>query len=454
MNRTTTILALVLVAAPTAGALVGGSGPWIGASDYEPWIETAKLTESNPEISDQLGVDLEIDGDTAVVGHHWEDDEDATVGIDVGAVSVFEQTETGWRLDTTFIGEEPKSMFGSAITLDGDTFVTNAPGIPDASPTDEFCPFGTGEVYVYERVEGTWQQTATLSPPGHEEKESCLGGDERSQALSLEGDTLAVGTTDDRPEAYIYERDGEGTWTLTATFEREDVEFSYGYDNSFGNSLDVSANEQRVVIGHLLAPGNESAHVYERSPSGWQHMATLSSPAHQGYTVTIGGDGKTVAGIQGPYGWGPIQLWGETEEGWAKVGQLSARDETRENSRPSDVVLSDSGDRLVLGTWLDYTTPGIGPTYPEVTGSAFPLEGCGFGPTDRYFAGCDGAAFVFDRTEEGWKQTSKIVQLDDYGEDLFGWSIDLDDQAILVGAPYHEGTAHVFEQAVPGSALE
>jgi hypothetical protein len=63
-----------------------------------------------------------------------------------------------------------------------------------------------------------------------------------------------------------------------------------------------------------------------------------------------------------------------------------------------------------------------------------------------------GAAYVFHRVGTSWVQQAKLLALDGAPEDEFGWSVDIDDDRIVVGAPQSSpyvsgpGAAYVYRR--------
>lgn len=73
----------------------------------------------------------------------------------------------------------------------------------------------------------------------------------------------------------------------------------------------------------------------------------------------------------------------------------------------------------------------------------------------------EGAAYVFVRPATGWKtmtETAKLTAADAASQDSFGWSVAIDGTIIVVGAPFHDvnasnsGAVYVFERPRTGWA--
>ncbi|MEM6288046.1 MAG: hypothetical protein AAF845_12910, partial [Bacteroidota bacterium] len=68
-----------------------------------------------------------------------------------------------------------------------------------------------------------------------------------------------------------------------------------------------------------------------------------------------------------------------------------------------------------------------------------------------------GAAYVFHRTEAGWAEEAKLVPDDAAAGDYFGVAVALDADRALVGGTHHDGqrgAAYVFQRTASGWALD
>ncbi len=445
---------LLLATALILGPAVAGNHNWIGLEAYEPWAQTAKLTPDESQPGMQFGEAFAVDGDTLVVGHPLWDDEDeqdvihieettvcgvgcVTIGEpvehleDVGMVSVFEREAGEWDLVSTFVGDQENGAFGDSLALDGDTFVTTASGTAQYENRAWHCPDSTAKLYVHERVDGTWQRTATLEAPGHMPGDSCLGGTlhDASNALAMAGDTLVVGTGHADSDVFVYERQLNGSWALEAsvTYENDTDQHSFGWD------VDVTDDGDRLVIGHLDNPDGVHVHVYDRTPDGWVGAANLTAWDPVGSSVSISGDGLTVTAASHVLSRIPLTVWESVDGEWSHANLVRARDEVGIEPRISDVHMDATGEMIVVGAWQEESTTGMGPRAVTMQTS-----GCGLIAEDVANP-CDGAVYVFKRNGEDWVQTAKLVQADDAGWDFFGWAVQLEQGNLIVGAPGQMG---------------
>jgi hypothetical protein len=200
------------------------------------WTQQAKLLASDGTTEDWFGYTVSLDGDTALIGARFNDEN----GNNSGSAYVFTRTGTTWTQQTKLhaLDGTTEDNLGSFVSVDGDTALIGAIGV------DNY----TGSAYVFTRTGTTWtQQAKLLASDGH--ATDCF-----SWPLTLDGDTALVGAYLDDAKgvdsgsAYVFTRTGT-TWTeqqkLLASDGAEGDQFSVrialdgdtaligaGYDNN------------------------------------------------------------------------------------------------------------------------------------------------------------------------------------------------------------------------------
>ena len=161
------------------------------------WETEAKLIPSRAVASDFFGAAVAIDGDRAIVG---------ALGHDArrGGASVFVRTADGWAEEAALVITGPAADDGGvSVAIEGDRAVVGA-----AHRNGE-----RGIVRIYARADGAWALEAELALPDGEP------GDRFGRSIALQGDRLAVGAfgrNDSQGAVYVYDRQ-DGTWTTSAT---------------------------------------------------------------------------------------------------------------------------------------------------------------------------------------------------------------------------------------------
>ncbi|MBA3534500.1 MAG: FG-GAP repeat protein [Ardenticatenales bacterium] len=332
--------------------------------------------------------------------------------------------------------------FGWSMALSGDTLVIGAPG-DEPSGLDP----DAGSVYIFERNQGgtnRWGQVKKLF--ASDANTGALFG----YSLALSADTLVVGAPkDDAPavdsgSAYVFERNGggENNWGETKKLVASDGAF----DDQFGR--DVAVSNSTIVVGAWL-DGDEgtnfgSAYIYERDEGGAANWgeATRITPAdasigdHFGWIVGISLNTIVVSAIgddDGGNSSGAIYLFdrsGEDRNSWVEVKKLRASDKAAGDQFGYSVDIS--SDTIVVGA---------------------------VGDDDKGINA--GAVYFFGRHEGGanaWGQIIKRTAFDGAADNVFGGSVALSRDTVIVGSPASEssagqvnsGAAYLFERNLGG----
>ncbi|MBK7404038.1 MAG: FG-GAP repeat protein [Phycisphaerales bacterium] len=198
------------------------------------WSEIAKITPSDGAAQEEFGISVALSGDSVVVGARWDDD----LGTKSGSAYVFERVGGAWTqvVKLTASDGDASDQFGESVSLDGDTVVVGAQYDDGAHGNDY------GAAYMFERVGGVWTQVAKLTAA------DGAGGDHFGDAVSIKGDTVVVGASndddiaEDSGSAYVFER-VDGVWTQMGKLTAPDAR-TYG---KFGRSIDLSGDT--ILVG-------------------------------------------------------------------------------------------------------------------------------------------------------------------------------------------------------------
>jgi len=160
------------------------------------------------------------------------------------------------------------------------------------------CPTGAayGGAFVYELdSSGIWKQVATLKPAGLNAR------DEAGTTVAIHGDLALVGVpkrTSRQGAAYVYARQGDGSWLQEARLQPTDLAERDFYGTSvavYGDRIAVGASDR----DHEGKIDSGCVYVYKRV-SAWEHEATLfDSDAYwyQGRSLSMA-DGIIVSAIR------------------------------------------------------------------------------------------------------------------------------------------------------------
>lgn len=241
----------------------------------QPVVPTQVLLSDLPAQGYAFGYSVAISGDVLVVGE-FNTTRGGTYPVgSSGAAHVFARGANGLWVRTQVLTPRPACSppqydrwwgFGRAVAVDGNTIVVGVYATNDSQQGFPFPEGGIGMAVVYEKVGGTWVDTACLRvPPLSNIGDGCF-------AVAVRGDRILASERRDTPpgtgRVHVYERQGPGpgNWQRTASLGASDG-VSFGttlLTDNFGWHL--ALGEDRFLVGAPEASPNASQ-VY------WNHGA-------------------------------------------------------------------------------------------------------------------------------------------------------------------------------------
>lgn len=394
--------------------------------------QDAYIKASNTRAEAHFGHSVALAGDVLAVGAR--DDSSAATGIDgdqddtsapkAGAVYVFVRDRSGWRQEAYVKPSNTRANahFGITVALSGSTLVVGsdteasaATGVGGDS-TDTSAP-GAGAAYVFERGPcvppassartlpnmmtkrpchdtcATWRQTAYLKAS------NTRANAEFGTSVAISGDTIVVGSSGESSRAT-------------------------GVD---GDQADTSA------------PGAGAVYVFRRVSETWSQEAYLKASntraqALFGRRVTIDGDTLAVGSLRessrargvngdqtdtGAPGTGAAYVFTRKRSTWSQQAYLKSS-----NTNPSSnvtggfsIAMSLSGDTLAVGEYVEASAA------TAVNGDQSDTS-----------APNAGAVYVFSRCGRAWTQEAYIKASNTRSLALFGFSVALERDTLVVGA--------------------
>jgi hypothetical protein len=218
------------------------------------WSQQAKLVAADAADSAMFGYSVSLDGDIAIIGAQYDDDD--------GSVYVFTRDAGGtWSQQAKLTASDAAEgdRFGLAVSVHADTVVIGAPS-DDGPATD------SGSAYVFTcDAGGNWTQQAKLTASDGGAEDDHFGW-----SVAVYNDTAVIGAyqgdgaVTNSGSAYVFSRDAGGTWTQQVKLTASDA----AADDQFGISASVYGDT--AVIG---ANGDDdagidsgSAYVYTGAP--------------------------------------------------------------------------------------------------------------------------------------------------------------------------------------------
>jgi hypothetical protein len=167
-----------------SGAVYAFTGPWSGTQ-----TQTAELTASDTDGSDDLGWSVAVSGNTIVSGA-WNHQVGANGGQ--GAAYVFVMPTTGPWVNATQTAELTASdggagdFLGLSVAISGNTIVAGAPSAMVGSNDDQ------GAVYEYTEPAGGWANTSAFA--AKLTASDGDGSDGLGDSVAISGSTIVAGT--------------------------------------------------------------------------------------------------------------------------------------------------------------------------------------------------------------------------------------------------------------------
>ena len=338
------------------GQVTGTGAAYVFTKPAGGWAtstETAKLTADDAERDDQFGYSVAVDGDTIVVGAHFDDDG----GDESGSAYVFTKPLDGsWASTNTSVkltapDAAADGYFGNSVAIEGETIVIGAHKA-DSTDNQGTTIVDSGSVYLFTASSEGWADTVNISAAKLTASDAAAE-DEFGTSVAIDSDTIVVGaskhdqsdTVADSGAAYVFTRPGNAWATSTETAKLTASDGLGG--DEFGNSVAVFGDT--VVIGahkdEDKGIDSGAAYVFTKPSSGW---ATASETAK-----IIDHDGAA----SDQFGWSIA-----VDSSNVLVG--AHRDDVGDRT--------DSGSAYILGTpeWNDIAGSGVRTKAHTVTGLA------------------------------------------------------------------------------------
>jgi len=355
----------------------------VGSSFNQVGILTGSLAVDSGDNFGQ-SVATSADGKTIIVGDYFDEIGAAT---NTGVVYVFDRVGNSFNqvgILTGSLAGDTNDYFGQSLatSADGKTIVVGA-------YFDEIGATGaTGVVYVFDRVENSFNQVGILTGSLAVDLFDLFG---QSVATSADGKTIVVGAYNDEIGAttgtgvvYVYDRVGSSfnqVGILTGSYAVDD-------NDQFGHSVATSADGKTIIVGSYndeigATGGTGVVYVFDRVGNSFNQVGILTGSyavnANDGfgYSVATSADGKTI--IVGAYNdeigaatnTGVVYVFNRQENSFNRVGILTgsyAVDASDTFGR--SVATSADGKTIIVGADLDEigatTSTGVVYVFDEV----------------------------------------------------------------------------------------
>jgi len=379
----------------------------------DPVAQQAYVKASNTDAGDNFGTAVAISGDTAVVSAVGESS--AATGVngnqmdnsatDAGAVYVFVRNAGVWSQQAYLKASNAESndFFGVSVSISGDTIVVGAHQEASAAAgvngnqADNSAP-AAGAAYVFTRSGTVWSQQAYLKASNPE------ANDQFGISVGISGDTIVVGANTEDSSA-----------------------------------TGVNGSQANGTVAYL---SSGAAYVFKRTGTSWAQQAYLKASntlggaffggavAISGNTIIVGatGDlsgGTGVNGSQLPslnIDSGAAYVFTFDGTNWSQQAFIKASNRAASDHFGQAVAI-DVDTAVVSATGEDSNATGIN------------------GSQSNNSASSSGAVYVFVRSGTTWSQQAYVKASNTDASDIFGSSISISGDTLVVGAPAEASNA-------------
>ncbi|WP_154223110.1 FG-GAP repeat protein [Marinicella rhabdoformis] len=258
--------ALISSASPVNGIQSGAVYYYENVDGF--WEEKQKFSSSDGVLGDRFGISMELDGDRAIFGAIYDDENEN----DSGSAYIFEFNGNQWtevqRLNANDASDNDR--FGYSVSLSGNNALVSA-------ILDDDNGSASGSAYVFKFNGKAWVQDQKLTPT------DGSTNDRFGISSTINGNNILVGSSfsdtsglDSSGSAYIFEFDGKNWIEKQKLFSGDP-----SAEDNFGDS--VSLNKSRALVS---APGTSYnvdplpgyVYVYDFNGVNWylSHILTAS----------------------------------------------------------------------------------------------------------------------------------------------------------------------------------
>jgi hypothetical protein len=255
------------------------------------WSQVAKLVAITEEgtsdggPNDYFGTSVAINGDYAIVGAPYDDDN----GIDSGSAYIFHRVENTWSRLAKLVAPDPAAgdLFGYSVAISGDDAAVGAPRRDNDSGDD------IGSIYFFKRSEDTW------STWGEQYAIDSGAGDELGWSVAIDDHFAIAGAPfydggeglDNSGSALVFEElDDTGIWSIAPDWLKPS---DAAASDEFGFAVSISGDY--AVVGSLkYLHGTGTAYVFKKASGddAWSQFLKLvatDAPWGFGSAVSING---------------------------------------------------------------------------------------------------------------------------------------------------------------------
>ncbi|EKE06501.1 MAG: hypothetical protein ACD_18C00347G0026 [uncultured bacterium] len=467
----------------------------------DDWNQQQKIVPTDLKAHDRFGVSVSIDNDYIAVGSRFGDG----VSQDSGAVYIYKKINNTWQLYQKIFAEDGEGTdeFGTSVFLEGSRLVVGAVGDDDKA-------LNAGAVYVFSQdSHGIWTKEEKILPSDGRK------GDNFGASVSLSGNLIAVGSPfSDKGglnagASYVYSlKTNACGFVFSKLIKSCSVDSTYDWvekqkllpsnlasGDNFGHSVVIDGDYVVVGVPYSSKRGLLNGLVYVFRLDNVQNYFVqqvelynndFSSADYFGFSLDMYNDTLVVGAInhinsygQSGFSSGSVYVFHKQEEGvytfWTQESELRPSDGHNEDyfgqsvaidnslvvvgSPLSDSDIIDSGAIYYYDISHKIDLPEFG--YHNQAGYSIAVDGNTMvvgAPYSEFNGSKSGVVYVYHWDGTKWQFQTKLMGEGVEKGDLFGWSVDISGDDIVVGSPGCDfpgqidyGTVYIFHKSVDGN---
>lgn len=411
----------------------------------ENWGQVAQVNAPKREALDSFGNHLSLDGELLVVGAALEDHDvlEQNELSAAGSAYIFGKNSGGadqWGLIKKIVAptRAASATFGTSVDISGDYVVVGADQ-DDPSPGVN----GPGAAYIFKRSEGgpdNWGVARKLVAPVRANE------DHYGRSVSISGDYVIVGaymededgseffTLNGSGSAYIYKKNqpSNDNWgfvkKITERYRANSDFFGYAVGISGENAFVGAWGEDDDRFEQKPVPESGAAFFFNKDLNGTDNWGLFdkvitstgaATPRLYGADVSISGNYAIVGAVDGRAGSsagqkGPVYILYNNGGNWTEVKRIDP---------PADMTFDNFGSSVAING--NYAIVGARDGNIKFVGGQVELATSG--------------AYIFEKDRGGrgnWGMVKSLVHsADRRGDDRYGFSVALNGEYAIVGAP-------------------
>ena len=205
------------------GASDAGSA-YIFKREGTNWVQTAKLTASDPAYNGEFGKSVSISGEYAIVGFYGDDD----AGSLSGSAFIFKRNDNIWSEHAKLTANDATadSYFGWSVSISGNYAIVGA-------YHDDHAGDRSGSAYIFERNDNTWVQIPKLIA------DIPASNDHFGFSVAIDNNKALVGAINynSKGAVYVFVRNDDG-WGENTIITPDDG----GWQDMFGVSVAIAGD--------------------------------------------------------------------------------------------------------------------------------------------------------------------------------------------------------------------